>query len=245
MPSSLELISIGFYKPDPIWALPSHKHPINEMIVVLRGSFIVEIAGQKINAATGDVLIYPEKQAHREYSNQNNPVETICFAFGGNVGDIALKTSDIKGRIRVMADWMYQESRTANAMSIDFRQNIFKVIIEELKLLNKQNKSELVSRITFYIENNIEKQISLDNLADCADMSKYHFLRLYKTLTGRTPMDFLMEKKLKKARQLVMTTNLPLKAIAPRCGISNQYYLCRLFRKKWNLTPGYFRKKFG
>jgi transcriptional regulator GlxA family with amidase domain len=82
----------------------------------------------------------------------------------------------------------------------------------------------------------------LDDLARKAGMSKYHFVRLYKKLSGRTPMNDVRMIRVEAARDLIITTDLPLKTIATRVGLGNEYYLCRVFRQAFKVPPGYFRK---
>jgi len=74
-------------------------------------------------------------------------------------------------------------------------------------------------------------------------LSKFHFIRRYRTLTGRTPMEDLRLIRIEAARDLLLTTNLPLKEIAPRCGLGDEYHLSRLFRRYQDVTPSELRHR--
>ena len=73
-------------------------------------------------------------------------------------------------------------------------------------------------------------------------MSKYHFLRRYKDLAGRTPIQDLTAIRMDHARKLIQTTSLPLKKIACMSGLGNEYHLSRLFRRHLNTAPSQFRR---
>jgi transcriptional regulator GlxA family with amidase domain len=61
-------------------------------------------------------------------------------------------------------------------------------------------------------------------------------------LTGLTPMEDLRQLRLEAARDLLLTTDLPLKAIAPRTGLGDEYHLSRLFRRAFGIAPGALRR---
>ena len=73
-------------------------------------------------------------------------------------------------------------------------------------------------------------------------MTKYHFLRRYRALTGKTPMEDVRAIRLDFARNLILTTDLPLKLIAVQAGLGDAYQLSRLFRKHLNLAPSALRR---
>ena len=80
-------------------------------------------------------------------------------------------------------------------------------------------------------------------LACQACVSKYHFLRTYKVLTGRTPMEDVRIIRANAARTLILSTALPLKDIAPRTGLGNEYAMSRIFRHYFNMPPGAWRRR--
>ena len=73
-------------------------------------------------------------------------------------------------------------------------------------------------------------------------MSKRNLFRKFKLATGNTPVEYLLQLRLKKAAEMLLATNLTLGEIAMECGFCDSNYLCRMFRKHMNTTPGKFRK---
>ncbi|HHN46497.1 MAG TPA: AraC family transcriptional regulator [Planctomycetes bacterium] len=86
-------------------------------------------------------------------------------------------------------------------------------------------------RVMTYVEAHMEEKITLDALARVVGLSKYHFVRKYRQATGLTPLAHIRRVRLEAARSLLLTTDLPLKAVAQRVGMANEYHLSRLLRK--------------
>ena len=73
-------------------------------------------------------------------------------------------------------------------------------------------------------------------------MSRYHFIRQYKAVSGRTPMEDVRLLRIEAAKRLIITTDMPLSAVAQKVGISDEYHLSKMFKKYVALPPGYFRR---
>ena len=74
----------------------------------------------------------------------------------------------------------------------------------------------------FYVDhNNLEKKITLKDIADIAYMSQSHFSALFKKFNGISPWDYITIKRVEKAITLLKTTNLSKLEIAAQCGFSS------------------------
>lgn len=82
---------------------------------------------------------------------------------------------------------------------------------------------------------------SLDELAKHAGYSKYHFCRLFKAQTGRSPWQVVLERKVERARELLLSTRLPIREIAKSLGFDNADYFARLFARHTGVTPRAYR----
>jgi transcriptional regulator GlxA family with amidase domain len=99
----------------------------------------------------------------------------------------------------------------------------------------------LVVAIKMFIRGHLTDKLTLEDLAAHASLSKYHFLRRYKELAGRTPMDEVRRLRLERARELVLATGLPLKQVAELAGFCDEYYLGKAFRTQLGCSPGKLR----
>ena len=74
-------------------------------------------------------------------------------------------------------------------------------------------------------------------------MSKFAFVRKFKRLSGRTPMQDLQQMRLNQARTMMLASGLPMKAIAPVVGLGDEYQLSKLFRRHFKLSPREIRSR--
>lgn len=98
-------------------------------------------------------------------------------------------------------------------------------------------------RFLEYIEQNLDKDISLDEMAASAGVSKTEALRCFHKTLQTTPYSYVMEVRLSKAADLLAETGLSVGKIASRTGFNQQSYFGKRFKEKTGMTPLEYRKK--
>ena len=93
-----------------------------------------------------------------------------------------------------------------------------------------------------YIDANIDSDISLADLAAVAELSQFHFSRAFRKSAGKTPQQFVMHRRVERAKQLLERPDLPLVEVSLRAGFKNQSHFTTLFRKYTKLTPKLWRE---
>lgn len=99
-----------------------------------------------------------------------------------------------------------------------------------------------IMRAVEYCRCHFAEPVTVDQLAEVAGYSRYHFSRQFKLYLGLTPVEYITDLRLQKAVRLVRETLLPLKQVAPQCGFPDGNYLCRVFHRVYGITPGEFRR---
>jgi len=243
--STVEFKHIGLNAPNKAWHIDKHSHSFYEVIVVTSASEKVNVENQTLEANTSDVLFFKPGIAHEEWSDSKPPLETffICFTSTENFEDIPLKINDAKGRLRLLANWMYNEraDKTHDSDSKLLNSFLRSFILEIRRLINNQ-ESPFVEKIREYIAKAPAKNHSLASLAKFANLSKFHFLRKFSELAGVSPISEVRRIRLHYAHSLLLSTTEPLKSIALKCGLKNETTLCRLFQKYYQHTPGQLRE---
>lgn len=113
-------------------------------------------------------------------------------------------------------------------------------------LNNSTNLSKLtpsqIDKVERYINKNMGKNISVDDLADLLHCSKFYFLREFKKYIGYTPYQYLMNKRLQQAKVLLSVPQSNITSVGIELGFNDQSHFTRAFRKEFGITPGQFHK---
>jgi AraC family transcriptional regulator len=93
-----------------------------------------------------------------------------------------------------------------------------------------------------YIEDHLDATPRLEQMAAVARLSSFHFARQFKAATGLPPHQYVISRRVERAKQLLHAgTGLSLAAVAARVGFSDQSQFCRHFKRLVGVTPGQFR----
>jgi AraC family transcriptional regulator len=100
-----------------------------------------------------------------------------------------------------------------------------------------------VNKAIEYMLNNCQNRLSLFDIAKETHYSPYHFLRLFKRYTGKTPFGFLLDAKIEKAKNMLSKTDCTISQISDLCGFGSLSYFSRVFREKTGVSPVQYRKQ--
>ncbi|RFU71051.1 AraC family transcriptional regulator [Peribacillus saganii] len=101
---------------------------------------------------------------------------------------------------------------------------------------------EWVSAITEYIDKHYDKKLTLSILAEACHGSPYHLHRTFKKITGITPVAYIQQTRMDRARLYLANARDPVTDIALFVGIPNISYFITLFKKETGLTPTEYRQ---
>jgi len=102
-----------------------------------------------------------------------------------------------------------------------------------------------LGRLTEYIEENIDRQIGLGELAALVNVSRFHFSRLFKRSTGMTVIGYVEQCRIRRAQALILETDFPLTEVALMTGFSDQSHFTRRFHRHIGCTPAVFAREHG
>lgn len=99
----------------------------------------------------------------------------------------------------------------------------------------------VVPDVLAVIDRRIAEPLSLREVADELGLSPGHLTTVVRRRTGRTVVDWILDRRMSEARMLLADTDLPVADIARRVGISDPSYFARLFRREHDATPRHWR----
>jgi AraC family transcriptional regulator len=99
-----------------------------------------------------------------------------------------------------------------------------------------------VNRVCDYVEEHLDQDLSLDDLADTVDMNPYHFLRLFKAATGITPYQYVIQQRIERAKVLLKTTEWTVLRVGLEVGYDSPSHFSRLFKREVGVSPSVYRR---
>lgn len=120
-----------------------------------------------------------------------------------------------------------------------------KKIFEYTREKNANHASDSILKVVEYIKENLHEDLSLQYMADMISLTPPYFSKLFKDETGVNFIDFLTEERMKKARELLTTTNMNIDQITEKVGFSSSSYFIRQFKRKYGLTPGQYKQQIS
>ena len=95
-----------------------------------------------------------------------------------------------------------------------------------------------------YIEDRLDSRIRIPDLACVVQLSTSHFFRAFRKTFGEPPIAYIMERRIRRAQELMLASRVPLSQVALECGMCDQAHLCRCFRRIVGISPGVWRRQF-
>lgn len=240
------LLYAGRIAPQPGWRINEHVHPRHdELIVVLGGELHVCIGGHSLAALPGQVLHYPAGESHIEQAAGELKLETLFVGFRAPAR-LALPrlSTDRDGHVANAVRWMIRLTASGSRADAAVAEDLLRAIFHEIGSGRNggAGEDELLRRVQSFIEYNLASPLTLQDLADQAGLSMFHFARLFRRIAGQSPVAYVRAARVRAAKVLLDATNLPLRAIAPLVGFPDQSHFSRSFRRVTGQSPGGYRR---
>lgn len=235
--------SAVFFKKPPTERSASLRRAENaEIIVMLGGVYQARLPGEHrllpLEARAGDVVCWPENALRTEDNPPDAPPWCICIYFWWRnpPRHLPLKIQDRDGLIRILADRLLT-AHMSPTRDLAVCNAFLAGLLGEYVHLAGQNPKNLAERVSRYVEEHMSERTQLEDLARAFGLNKHHLGRKYKALTGRTPMQDVRQRKVERARALLLINpKNTLKAVAIRTGIGDEHQLSRLLSRYQRLS---------
>ncbi len=229
------------------------------IIYCIDGQGWLELEGTRYTIKRGDLFVCPSGIVHSYGADEKNPWTKYWIHYRGSnahaytsllgvttgspvihIGDnmkIMLFLQDI---LKVLKSG-YSQSNLMLATS--YLINIFSYI-NNLSMKNRLNRTGDmdVDKVIDYMLDNLNVNLNLEQLSQFANISKYHFTKLFKKKTGYTPVDYYIRLKMQKACELLEESNITIVKISDALGFSNPYYFSNTFKRIIGQSPQHYRK---
>jgi len=124
-------------------------------------------------------------------------------------------------------------------------QELIRFILEQNRNRSAQDEKsmhEAVKQSIEHMKQYYQASWTVDQLADWANVARWHYTPLFKEITGQVPLEYLNEVRIERSKQLLLRTHDRLYDIAQHIGFNNEYYFSRRFKQTVGISPGRYRR---
>lgn len=227
------------------------------LALTLDGSGILEYRNRYYEMHTDDCFLIDCKEHQNYRTKSQDGWEFIWVHFNGsNIQDYyhkifrqsgpvyCLKGSDvIKDDILAIHKLMQEKNINLQFIASKYLVDMLTelVIRGGNQTYDDRYSNSCIEKAIDFIKNTYGEQLSLDEMAGSVNLSKYHFLRIFKDNTGYTPYEFLKNYRISRAKTFLKQTLLSVSEVSRACGFESASHFIQIFKKSEGVTPKTFR----
>lgn len=229
-------------------SIKSHHHRCCELVYYATGTGTTRLNETMYRYEPHTYTLIPPFVPHDEYRAEHS--EVFCIGFtatsslvaqlrtglyrDGESAPIFAALGDIMDEMKAKRPYYHQKLQL----------RVIEMLIEHMRSVAVPETSRTEDSLLYsrsYIDEHFEQKLSVQELADLAGYSYHRFRHLFKEAFGMSPIQYVIDRRLERARSLLAHTDLPLAEIAAVCGFSNVGQFCSLFKRELKETPLSYR----
>ncbi|MDP4227607.1 MAG: AraC family transcriptional regulator [Bacteroidota bacterium] len=262
--SILHITDIGYY-PKAQYHFIERKKAISQFIFIycIEGAGWFEINGQKSIVKENNFFVIPAFTPHSYGADEQNPWTIYWVHFKGRLAreyspqvgipiEINPNTrSRISERLDLFEEIFHLLGMGYSLENLHYACSAFQYFLSTFRNLqqyrntvkNNMVESDIVEAAINFMKENIEKPLSLEEIAKYIGYSTTHFYTIFHRRTGYSPCNYCNQLKIQKACQLLDFSDIKINQLCFKVGISDSYYFSRLFHKIMGISPSEYKKR--
>ena len=231
-------------------------------IIVVSGSGTFTYMGKTYTLSSGDHLFIDCKKPYSHESPDSDPWELMWVHFNGILMDqyyhyFSNKSSSIvfypgeQSEFTAILENLLMLANKKSTHSELLASQLLNTLVTHVLTNNitqhandVETITDKIKQIKDFLDENFQKKIPLDMIADEFFISKYHMSREFKKAYGITIANYIIAKRITYAKELLRFTDLQIEEIGQKCGIKDNSYFNKIFRKFEGMTASDYRKKW-
>ena len=252
-------LAIGYYEKAYHHRMSRQRHDDNILIYCFAGRGHLETPLSRDTVTAGQLILLPSGIGHRYWSDTKDPWSIYWCHFSGTHAREYLAQLGPTDRASVIpigqvptltAQFQTLLQATSNGfatVAMVHAANMLKQLLTGLAVIvmqstNGKKSAFSVENIQAFMLQNLDKPLDLDNLAKQAGLSKFHFSKKYRQLTGHAPISHLIKMRMEYARYLIETSDSTIAEVATKVGHDDALYFSRQFKQAFGMSPQQLRE---
>jgi AraC-like DNA-binding protein/mannose-6-phosphate isomerase-like protein (cupin superfamily) len=259
LPNILKLRNVGSAKYGGDWHSTPHVHNYTELFYIVGGQGQFCIDDELFSVSADQLVIVNPNIAHTEVSYDDHPLEYIVIGIeglelsvdGNNGGRFCIFSFPKDNTALTCMQHILQEMQTREPHHQTLCQAYMEILVVQLlrdasfsgaSVSADPVNSRQCTMIRRYIDNHYKEPLTLDLLAEKANVNKYYLSHIYKEAYGISPISYMIACRVKEGKRLLADTDLSLSQISSILGFSSPSYFSQSFHKAEGSSPVEYRK---
>ena len=254
----LEVINIGYEDCPPGYGYGPTLRPYHLIHFVTEGEGKLEIRQEKYKVQAGDAFFIPAEQIAYYESSVSHPWTYSWIGFTGtqakNVAREILTFSEGRYVLRDLDGEKYRKvikrgaeieevSMASHYLGNSVLYHVVGLLIEDFQKMGyRRQEFVLADEVKFYLDSKFSENIQMQEIACAFHIHPNYMNQIFRGKYGISPKKYLMDLKIDKAKNMLITTELPILLIAASLGFADQLSFSRTFKGKVGISPTEYRK---
>jgi transcriptional regulator GlxA family with amidase domain len=223
--------------------VPWHRHVGAELVLVTGGACRISAGGVEMEAEAGDLFVLPANVEQYQWSHGRVCTTYAVFRAAG-FDDLPRVVETTPATQRWIEDLADLHAAGDGAVA----GHVLAAVLESIHRQDRRNASAkrrhpAVASAMAFIDANLDRPLSVDDIADHAAVSASHLSALFRRETAAGVLGYALDRRLDRARRLLIDPLLSVAQVAAMCGFEDANYFVRYFRKRVGKPPGEWRKQ--
>ena len=225
---------------------------------VVSGKGYIECDGQMYQVRGGDMYFLNRMHEHKYYADKKDPFKKLWLNISGTMVDDMVKLFGIEGGALIASSNVEEVFREAHRLLADIKNgdaaetnrriavlifDLFSRLRKSSFVYDSSDKRGVPHRIKRYIDKNIYNGISLDGLSAKFYFSKAYISRIFRAEFGKTPKQYIDERRIVAAKYLLISTQLSVAQIAERLSFADSKHFANAFKAAAGVSPSEYRRE--
>nr|WP_297283631.1 AraC family transcriptional regulator [uncultured Agathobaculum sp.] len=238
-----------------------------EIILICSGSSEYLIHDKKYYIQPGDLLVYNAGVVHDEISGPDMEIGSYCVAIGGlhmpglranallpDDAGYVFPTGQSFGDLRILFEMMFRNLASGEPRAESFCHSLMHALLVKVLTVTDgvdaivekpvEEPHVLGRRIKEYIDRHYMEPITLQSMGEALHISPYYLSHVFKQMSGYSPVQYLLRRRIGEAQTLLITTDLSITRIAEMVGYDTQSYFNLQFTKNVGMPPNKYRQNY-
>lgn len=244
----VEYIDAGYHISEGNWAHKKRFLDYYEIIFVSKGNLYLEVSGKQYSLSDNDILILPQYVIIRSYIASENPISFLWVKFHTtNFNELQIKNNFFKipdpyELIKLFKELMQiSSSNTYPEYAKDIAvTHLLCYLSANCNNCNQRNHPN-ISAILQWIDENTNADLSVEMVSNTFNYNKDYLCKVFKSELGTTMKEYINFKQMKKAKDLLITSDYTIKKISEILKYENSNQFIKFFKYHEKLSPNKFR----